>query len=521
MMNRLRLWPVAFSLVSALLLWGAYPGGGEIWPLLTVALVPLFFSLSRVSGREALLCGFLTGTVHYLLQLYWIVIVLGRYGGLPVYIAVPALVLLAGYMALYVAGFALCGRLLLRQGAPLVALLGIPALWVGADWLRGWLFTGFPWMDIGYALGNVPQLIQTAELFGHGGVSFLLVLVNTFVVLALNRRHALQTLAIPALTVLVICGVAAFYSNWRWQAVSADIADPQRKSMTVGIVQGNIDQSVKWSPANQQQTVSTYLNYSTALFGETHPDLLVWPETALPFYPQTYPDTGVLYGLVTQNDTALLTGAPWFEVVDQNTKDIRYYNSAQLIEPEKGFIASYYKSHLVPFGEYVPLKKLLPFLAPLVEAVGDFSAGRVEKPLVRHEGKIGVLICFESIFPDLAREWSKNDANMLVNLTNDAWYGKSSAPYHSMAMTVFRAVENRRSVVRAANTGISGFIDPLGVIHHPSPIFTTWSAAREIVLMDGQTIFVRWGYLFPIVSLVVGLLFSLSALATKRRTING
>jgi apolipoprotein N-acyltransferase len=286
-------------------------------------------------------------------------------------------------------------------------------------------------------------------------------------------------------------------------------------------VQGNIDQSVKWSPANQQHTVNTYLAYSQALFGDNRPELVVWPETALPFYPQTYPDTGVLYGLVTQNDTALLTGAPWFEVVDQETKDIRYYNSAQLIEPESGFVASYYKSHLVPFGEYVPLKKLLPFLAPLVEAVGDFRPGRVEKPLVRHDGRIGVLICFESIFADIARLWSENGANMLVNLTNDAWYGKSSAPHHSMVMTVFRAVENRRSVVRSANTGISGFIDPLGMIHDPSPIFTTWSASREIVLMDGRTVFVRWGYLFPLFSLAAGLLFSLTALAARKRTTNG
>ena len=521
MRYRLRFWPVALSLASALLLWVAFPGGGELWPILAVALVPLFFSLAHVNGREAVICGFITGTVHYLLQLYWIVIVLGRYGGLPLSIAVPALVLLAGYMALYMSAFAVCGRRLLLSGSPLTALLGLPALWVGADWLRGWVFTGFPWMDIGYALGNVPQLIQTAELFGHGAVSFLLVMVNTLVVLAITRRHALPTLILPTVVALFICGSAALYSTWRWQEVSAALADPARKTMTVGVVQGNVDQSVKWSPANQQQTVTTYLDYTTALFNDMHPDLVVWPETALPFYPQTYPDTGVLYDLTARNHTALLTGAPWYEMVDQDRKNIRYYNSAQLIEEDNGFVASYYKSHLVPFGEYVPLKKLLPFLAPLVENVGDFTPGQVAKPLVLHNGRIGILICFESIFSDLARKWSENGANMLVNLTNDAWYGKSSAPYHSMAMTVFRAVENRRSVVRSANTGISGFIDPLGVIHNPSPIFATWSASREIVLMNGETIFVRWGYLFPFMSLLVGLLFSRFALTAARRTTNG
>jgi apolipoprotein N-acyltransferase len=289
--------------------------------------------------------------------------------------------------------------------------------------------------------------------------------------------------------------------------------------MQMGVVQGNIDQSEKWSPENQQATLTAYLRNSQSLFVEQHPDLIVWPETALPFYPQNYSDLGVLHGLVAQYDTALLTGAPWYEIIDRSTRNIRYFNSAQLLEPGGAFTASYYKSHLVPFGEYVPLKKLLPFLAPLVEAVGDFAPGAVGEPLEWRGARLGVLICFESIFPELGRKWSENGANVLVNLTNDAWYGKSSAPYQSMAMTVFRAVETRRSVVRSANTGISGFIDPLGRVEEPSPIFTTWARSERVALMTGQTAFVRWGYLFQPACLIVGLLLTGTAVLRARNTL--
>jgi len=520
MMTFLRRRPLVLSLFTAILLWCAYPGGGEIWPLLPVSLVPLLFSLTLMSGRGAFLAGMAAGTCHYLLQLYWIVTVLGRYGGLPALITVPALLLLAGYMALYVGGVALLARRLLLLGTPLAALLAVPALWVGGDWLRSWLFTGFPWMDIGYAPASAPQLVQLADLFGHGGISFCIVLVNTFITLALVHRHALRRLTAPALVLVAVLSLASYYSARRWQTVMAGITDPAAGSMVVGIVQGNIDQSEKWSPDNQQRTVNTYLDFSRSLFGPIRPELIVWPETALPFYPQTYHDPGVLAGLVAQYDTGLLTGAPWFEVVESSKREIRYYNSAQLLAPGIGFTASYYKSHLVPFGEYVPLRKVLFFLEPLVEAVGDFSFGRVEEPLVWRSGRIGVLICFESIFPDIARKWSRNGANLLVNLTNDAWYGKSSAPYHSMAMTVLRAVETRRSVVRAANTGISGFIDPLGRVHEPSPLFTEWAATREVSLMAEETLFVRWGYLFAPFCLAAGLLLTGWSTGAGRRATN-
>lgn len=286
--------------------------------------------------------------------------------------------------------------------------------------------------------------------------------------------------------------------------------------MTIGVVQGNIDESVKWSAAELKRTVDIYLDNSRTLCkGKSRPELVAWPETALPFYPPSYAGMWKLYNLSDQYGLAVLTGAPWYEIKDIRKRDIRYYNSAQLLVPGGRFAGSYYKSHLVPFGEYVPLRRWLPFLKPLVQSVGDFTPGHVEKPLVWRRARLGVLICFESIFPDIARKWAKNGANVLVNLTNDGWYGKSSAPYQSMAMSIFRAVETRRSLVRSANTGISGFVDPLGRVIESSPIFTTWARAHRVVLMHQLTPFVRWGYGFPPVCLVLGIALAMTAAIRK------
>ncbi len=214
----------------------------------------------------------------------------------------------------------------------------------------------------------------------------------------------------------------------------------------------------------------------------------------------------------------LLTGAPWYEVEqDQKQRLIRYYNSALLMGPDGIVSGLYFKSHLVPYGEYVPLSNYLFFLSPLVEAVGSFTPGRIEDPLVAGDIRAGVLICFESIFAGISRSWVNNGANVLINLTNDAWYGKSSAPYQSWAMTVYRAVETRRSVVRSANTGISGLIDPLGRVQSESEIFSRWSKTVDVPLMEGRTLFVQWGYLFAPICLALALFIGLAAMMRSRR----
>ena len=483
-------------LASPLLVWLALPGRFSFWPLLFICLIPLFHFLSfQRSVSAAFFSGLTTGMFFYVLQLYWIVSVLHQYGGLNWFLAVPAMLLLVFYMSVYLALFS-AGFFLLQQYARFsLLLLGVPSLWVGLDWIRSWFFSGFPWMDIGYGFWATPVLLQAADLFGHFGYTFVIVFSNLLLFFLGKARYSgFQRIAGVAVLACIL-GVTSLYSVKRWHEIEGIIKTAE--TAVVGVAQGNVEQTRKWSPQERKRTVEDYVRLSRKLVDSQPVSLIVWPETALPFYPTRNEFLQPVSTFVTNAQVALLTGAPWYEVEQSQTqRSVRHYNSAVLMEPSGDFKAAYYKSHLVPYGEYVPLKKYLSFLAPLVEAAGNFSVGTIEEPLKYDHINAGVLICFESIFGNLARSWVENGANILINLTNDAWYGKSSAPHQSWAMTTYRAVETRRSLVRSANTGISGVIDPLGRIISESELFVEWAHADRVVLLNERTFFVRAGYLF-------------------------
>ncbi|NNF45932.1 MAG: apolipoprotein N-acyltransferase [Desulfofustis sp.] len=497
---------------SVLLTWLALPGNFSFWPLLVICLVPLFGLLHDLSSiAKALFSGFVAGIFFYLLQLYWIVPVLQTYGGLGWYLAVPALLLLVCYMSFYPAIFAVGFHLMDSRGPRLMLPFAAASLWVGLDWVRSWMISGFPWMDIGYGLWTQPRLLQIADLVGHHGLTFFIVMINATLFMVVQRSYRNLERAVGVILLACICMPSVWYSVDRWEKVEK-LVDAAPVAL-VGVAQGNVEQTRKWSPEERLRTVKDYVRLSTAATAGQDPSLIVWPETALPFYPRADELLEPVSEFVDFSGTVLLTGAPWFEAEHSRTHHLmRYYNGALLMEPGAGFSFGYFKSHLVPFGEYVPLKKYLPFLAPLVEAAGDFTPGTIDAPLLAGPIKAGILICFESIFPDLGRAWVEAGANLLVNLTNDAWYGKSSAPYQSWAMTVFRSVETRRSLVRSANTGISGFIDPLGQVQRQSGLFVEWAESMEVSLLSTETFFVRTGYRFaPIcgAAAVVIIIFSL------------
>jgi len=496
------------SLVTSLLLLLSMPGRFGWWPLLFIALVPLLSFIRKKGPRVSFSAGLVTGFLYHAGMLYWIVIVLGRYGGLPPFISVPALLLLSLYMALYTALFASILSWLSGQpekGVPLpLFLFAAPALWVGLDWLRSVLFSGFPWMDIGYGLFSQPYLLQVADLGGHDLVTFLLVLVNVLVLILISAlrpatdRTTSRYVRTTIITAAAILLLASCYSVFRYRQMSqVTEAAPVLK---VAVVQGNIPQDEKWTPARKFSTLDLYQGLSEKAVPADDATLVVWPETALPFFPVNDPLFKTVTGWAAARHIWLLTGAPFFVLNDDLDRTFAqaasYYNSALLVDPAGEVRGRYDKQHLVPFGEYVPLRKLLPFLEPLVESVGNFSFGSSEPPLSMDGVKLGVLICYESIFPALARKEAAQGANVLVNITNDAWYGRSSAPYQSFAMSVLRAVENRRSLVRAANTGISGFVDPLGGVQAQTPIFETLSLASTVPVIKERTFFVRFGYRF-------------------------
>lgn len=494
------------ALVSAALLALAMPGRIGWWPLLFVALVPLLLTVLYARPGRSALAGFVFGLVYHLALLYWILIVLGRYGGLPLWVTFPALFLLAAYMACFPAVSCfllslLAGRSWHRERSIAPLVWGAPVLWVGLDYLKSLLLSGFPWMDLGYGLFAQPRLIQAADLGGHFLLTFTLVLVNGLVVGIVDRQRRdvrwnirqERRLLVVAVGFLVFIGG---YSLVRYQVVSTIAA--RSMQARVAVVQGNIDQAIKWSPATKAATVDTYLTLSRQAVQGTDTELVVWPETALPFYPQRDALMRRVSELAQTSNTWLLTGAPLYSLPPQAdaSEQVRYYNGAILVGPDGRIGGQYAKQHLVPFGEYVPLRRFLPFLDPLVVSIGDFTPGREKGPLVLGPMRLGMLICYESIFPAIAHESVVRGANLLVNITNDAWYGRSSAPYQSMAMAVLRAVENKRTLIRAANTGISGFVDPLGRITARSAIFTETALTASAPMLDLDTVFNRGGHWF-------------------------
>lgn len=505
------------ALASAGLLALAMPGKIGCWPFLFCGLVPLLLAILHARPLRSALLGFCFGLAYHLALLYWIMIVLGRYGGLPWWIALPALLLLSSYMAIYSALFAFLLSLFAgryqRQNRPLAALVWCaPILWVGLEYLRSILFTGFPWMDLAYGLFGQPRLIQAADLGGHHLVSFMLVLANALIVAivirqgsAINPENIHVSKTSKKLLVLACCTLIflAGYSISRYEALQP-VLERSLKSRVL-VVQGNIEQSLKWSAAMQDITLDTYLRLSSEALkktGQADTELVIWPESALPFYLQDdYRRKLRVQRFTSAANVWLLLGVPFREEQhspdankNDDEKEACYFNAAMLMGPDGEDSGRYYKQHLVPFGEYVPMARFLPFLAPLVVHVADFTPGnKQQKPLALGQLRLAPLICYESIFPDIARNFTKQGANLLVNISNDAWYGHSSAPYQSMAMAVFRAVENRRSLVRSANTGISGFVDPLGRSGEQSDIFVEAASSALVPILADMPLFVRGG----------------------------
>jgi apolipoprotein N-acyltransferase len=275
--------------------------------------------------------------------------------------------------------------------------------------------------------------------------------------------------------------------------------------LKVALVQGNIDQGIKWDPAFMEETISIYerLSLRAAVGGV---DLVVWPESAAPFFFQeTGPPTDRITSLARQIHTPLIFGSPAF---DGSGTCRRYFNSAFLVSSSGEVLGRSDKMHLVPFGEYVPLAKLLPFVHKLVVGVGDFSPGNSLGTLDIGKGKVGILVCFEGIFPELSRRYVRDGAQLLVNITNDGWYGRSSAPYQHLSMAVFRAVENGVPLVRAANTGISAIIDKKGNISHKTPLFKEAFVNGEVILGKGGTVYTRMGDVFALLCLGISLVIT-------------
>jgi apolipoprotein N-acyltransferase len=501
---------IAWAILSGVLLTGAFPKIGLDW-LAWFALVPLLYAVRDLSAGAGFRIGFITGLVHFLSLLYWLVPVMRTYGYLPMFLSVSILVLLAAVLALFIALFSTALTAFGRK--PVGCLILMPLIWVALEYIRSFIFSGFPWELLGYSQYNRLQLIQISDILGVYGLSALIAIVNGAIFITLlhvakrrwQKTKITKRLAAGSMIAFIL-GVALTWSYGHWRLKTIDSLITIAPKTRISVIQGNIDQAVKWDPAFQIETIKKY-NHLSSSASKQQPDLIVWPESATPFYflYDVAPSEMVFQG-IRQSATDYLIGSPSFLRTDG---EVQYYNSAYLIIPEEKPMGKYDKTHLVPFGEYVPFKKWLPFLGKIVAQVGNFREGVVGKTLPWRSQQLGVQICYEIIFPGLSRAMTRNNASILINITNDAWFGKTSGPYQHFSMTVFRAVENRRSLARSANTGISGFIDPAGRILASTDLMQEAVATQMVPMLKEKSIYTRFGDLFAQLCLALVLLVML------------
>jgi apolipoprotein N-acyltransferase len=504
----LKAFPIpANALLSGLLLFLSFPKFGN-GILAWVALIPLFHALRDAKPGEAFKTGFLTGLIAHVGILYWISYVVVQYGYLPVYAGISAMLLLATYLSLYTALFSM-GIVYLRTRGHVLYLVA-PLLWTTLEYVRSNFLTGFPWENLAYSQYLFGNIIQIADITGIYGISFAIVLINAVlynVVTAKSRRGRS-----PMVEIVTACSVfLLLYGYGHFRTASIQESLKNASSIEVALIQGNIDQNIKWDERYQSQTLEIYRSLSLRSIPAPG-GLIVWPETAAPFYfERPGPLQETLVNLARISGRTLLFGSPSYE--EENGK-VSFMNSAYLLRPDGVVAGRYDKVHLVPYGEYVPLRQLFPFIGKLVAGIGDFRPGRGYDPLVSDGRRFGVLICYEGIFPEAARNYKRNRADLLVNITNDAWFGKTSAPYQHLSMTVFRAVENRLYLVRAANTGVSAVIDPTGVILSRTGVFERTVLKDEVKFIDEKTFYAAYGDLFVY---LCGLLLILTDFIQKRR----
>jgi apolipoprotein N-acyltransferase len=508
MMKVMKKKDILLSLFSGLLLILSFPNF-DLEFLAWVALVPLLYSIEGKGLYRSFLLGFLTGMISFLGILYWIVVAVHTYGNVPLILSGFILLLLVTYLSLYMGAFTYFTRLIqIRSG--LQPILLTPILWVALEYLRSLLLTGFPWANLSYSQYLNLPFIQMADVTGAYGLSFVILLVNGTLFLVI---HQWSKKTFPFKEVIIAAIILLGFLIYGYLKMGRiDRQMTRNPPLKVGLVQGNIDQSVKWDKSFEIETLKIYEKLSFRV-AEAKPDLIIWPETATPFFFQDAREyQPFVLDIPKKTNAFLLFGTPSYRI--QKGK-VNHYNSAYLVSPSGELIGKYDKIHLVPFGEYVPMQNLLFFIGSLGEGIGDFKPGREIFNFSLPQGKFGVLICFEIIFPDLCRRFVKRGANFLVTITNDAWFGKTSAPYQHFSIATFRAVENRVFVARAANTGITGFIDPRGKIIKEGGIFTEEALNGTIRLSSQKTFYTLYGDIFAWLCSALSVLLLAYALLQK------
>jgi apolipoprotein N-acyltransferase len=451
----------------------------EFFPLAVLAPALLLGVWLNISARRALWRGWLFGVGMFGVGVSWVYVAIHDFGHTGMFLAV---FLTGGFVAFLALFPALLGYVVVRfflggyqSPRPLSVLLAFPAAWVLFEWVRGWILTGFPWLNLGYSQIDAP-LAGVAPLVGVYGVSWLAALSAVFILLIFVSQKHTRRWALVGVTVL--WSVTALLGQLTW-------TQPAGRPLQVSLVQGNVPQDVKWSPAERDNTLALYADLTRQHWGS---DIILWPEAALPVFYHEVADTYLaqLADRARAHQTDLLIGLP---VLDRTTG--RYYNSMMSLGTTQGF---YHKRHLVPFGDYVPWQELLRGLIGFFNLpMSGFSAGPAQQTLLEAAGhKVGISICYEDVFGEEVIQ-ALPEATLLVNATNNAWYGDSFAPHQHLQISRMRALETGRPVLRVTTNGISALINARGKIVKRSPQFATQVLSGTAQPMQGATPYVHVG----------------------------
>jgi apolipoprotein N-acyltransferase len=498
LLPRLLRWASAFG-AGALMVLSFAPFGW--FPTATIS-IAAFYQLLPADRRGGFWVGWFYGLGLLGFGVFWIRISLNEFGNMPAPVANVLMLLLVAALALF---YAVAGWLVARLRPPPVGprwwagpLLVLPSVWVLLEWVRSWLFTGFPWLYAGNGQINPLPLLGAplagwAPVLGVHGLSLIVALCAGLVWIAVRRPGTARPVALAALLAMLLAGASLARVEW---------TRPADGPLSAAVVQGSVAQGVKWSPDGLLPTLEIYLELTREVLADS--DVIVWPETAIPSFLHEV-EAGLIEPLSQDARDAgaeVVIGVPIMEA------DGRYYNGLISVGSASD---RYYKRHLVPFGEFLPLERLL---RPLIDwfdvPMSDFSRGRAAQPLLQvGQYPVGVSICYEDVFAAEVRQ-ALPEAAYLINVSNDAWFGDSLAPHQHLEFARLRALENGRPMVRATNTGLSAIIDHRGRVTAALPLFERAVLQESIQPRTGATPFATFGslpsLLMAAVMLVLGVL---------------
>lgn len=483
-----------------------------------IALAPLLVAIFRPGGPRQVgvrpwhgfLLGYVSGLMWSFGSCYWIYHVMHSYGGLDSITSFGVLLLFGLALAVVFGVFGWLMSLLARSRLGLRALFLAPFIWVPLEIVRGAPFD-FPWNPLGTVLVDNIPLSRIAAATGVYGLSFEIVLVNTaFAAAFLVQRSRRAQVLVTAVLVAVLLQIGAFFQP---PAVPAE--------NTARLVQSDVPiLDAPWTPEYFQETLQALRDLSVPRGGELNPNgpapnLVVWPESPAPFFVTDPAFRTAVSDVAHQSHASMVVGS--LGVPNGSQPVSQLYNSAALIAPNGDWAARYDKIHLVPFGEYVPFAKLLRFASKLTREVGDFVPGTQRKPLSTGSHQLGVFICYEAVYPDEVRQFAKNGAQVFVNISNDGWFGDTAAPMQHLNQARMRAIENRRWLLRATNTGITAAIDPYGRVLEQAPRNVRTYLDAPYGTVSGTTFYTRHGNWFVWLCAIISLASFIVAAIARRR----